>query len=67
MLYDQGQLAVSYLNAYQITKDSFYADIAKDILEYVTRDLRDSVSIYLFMIFIGLVLHNLVYKSNFPL
>lgn len=45
MLYDQGQLAISYLNAYQITKDQFYADIAKDILQYVARDLRDSVSI----------------------
>ncbi|KAF8766595.1 Spermatogenesis-associated protein 20 like protein [Argiope bruennichi] len=41
MLYDQGQLAVSYLDAYQITKDNFYADVARDILEYVTRDLRN--------------------------
>ncbi|KFM60355.1 Spermatogenesis-associated protein 20, partial [Stegodyphus mimosarum] len=29
MLYDQGQLAVSYLDAYQVTKDSFYADVAQ--------------------------------------
>lgn len=41
MLYDQGQLAVSYLDAYQISKDSFYSDVAQDILEYVSRDLRD--------------------------
>ncbi|GFS41866.1 spermatogenesis-associated protein 20 [Trichonephila inaurata madagascariensis] len=41
MLYDQGQLAISYLDAYQITKDNFFADVARDILEYVSRDLRD--------------------------
>lgn len=41
MLYDQGQLAVSYLDAYQISKDPFYAEVARDILEYVSRDLSD--------------------------
>ncbi|XP_077980427.1 spermatogenesis-associated protein 20-like [Glandiceps talaboti] len=41
MLYDQGQLAVSYANAYQISKDDLYADIANDILTYVSRDLSD--------------------------
>ncbi|XP_015920696.1 spermatogenesis-associated protein 20 isoform X2 [Parasteatoda tepidariorum] len=41
MLYDQGQLAVAYLDAYQITKDKFFSDVASDILEYVSRDLRD--------------------------
>ena len=35
MLYDQAQLACSYLDAYQITHDKFYADIARDILAYV--------------------------------
>ncbi|GFO41818.1 spermatogenesis-associated protein 20 [Plakobranchus ocellatus] len=39
MLYDQAQLAVSYVEAYQVTKDQFYADIAKDIFTYVSRDL----------------------------
>jgi uncharacterized protein YyaL (SSP411 family) len=39
MLYDQAQLAVSYLEAFQITHDSQYADIARDIFEYVLRDL----------------------------
>ncbi|XP_067672484.1 spermatogenesis-associated protein 20-like [Haliotis asinina] len=39
MLYDQGQLAVSYLDAYQATKDKYFADIAKDIFQYVSRDL----------------------------
>ncbi|KAG8195374.1 hypothetical protein JTE90_001391 [Oedothorax gibbosus] len=41
MLYDQGQLAVVYLDAYQITKDETFAQVAKDILEYVARDLCD--------------------------
>ncbi|XP_030840425.1 spermatogenesis-associated protein 20-like [Strongylocentrotus purpuratus] len=41
MLYDQGQLAVAYLDAYQITKDAVFADVARDILEYVGRDLSD--------------------------
>nr|XP_054762838.1 spermatogenesis-associated protein 20-like isoform X1 [Lytechinus pictus] len=41
MLYDQGQLAVAYLDAYQITKESVFAEVARDILEYVGRDLSD--------------------------
>ncbi|XP_078257971.1 spermatogenesis-associated protein 20 [Rhinoraja longicauda] len=41
MLYDQGQLAVSYTEAYQIAGDMFFADIARDILLYVSRDLSD--------------------------
>ena len=39
MLYDQAQLAVSYLEAYRITGDEFHARIARDILEYVARDM----------------------------
>ncbi len=39
MLYDQGQLVVSYLEAYQITKDRFYSEVARDILDYVLRDM----------------------------
>ncbi len=39
MLYDQAQLACSYLDAYQITHDKFYADVARDILAYVQRDM----------------------------
>ncbi|KAI4456886.1 spermatogenesis-associated protein 20 [Holotrichia oblita] len=39
MLYDQGQLVVVYTDAYVITKDDFFADIIKDILNYVSRDL----------------------------
>jgi hypothetical protein len=39
MLYDQAQLANEYLDAYQITHDKFYADVARDILAYVERDM----------------------------
>jgi uncharacterized protein YyaL (SSP411 family) len=39
MLYDQAQLAVSYLEAFQITHDPFYAGIARSTLEYVLRDM----------------------------
>jgi uncharacterized protein len=39
MLYDQAQLAVSYLEAYQITHDPFYAKIARGTLDYVLRDM----------------------------
>ncbi len=40
MLYDQAQLAVSFTEAYQITHDPFFAETARDILEYVLRDMR---------------------------
>jgi hypothetical protein len=39
MLYDQAQLAISYLEAYQITRDPQYAAVARDIFDYVLRDL----------------------------
>jgi uncharacterized protein YyaL (SSP411 family) len=39
MLYDQAQLASSYLDAYQITQDPIFAGTAKDILDYVQRDM----------------------------
>ena len=39
MLYDQAQLAVSYLEAFQIAHDKFYADIARRTLDYVLRDM----------------------------
>ncbi len=41
MLYDQAQLAIAYLEAYQITGDEEFADTARDILAYVQRDLTD--------------------------
>jgi uncharacterized protein YyaL (SSP411 family) len=39
MLYDQAQLAISYVEAYQITQDALFADVARDVLAYVLRDL----------------------------
>ncbi|HWC97720.1 MAG TPA: thioredoxin domain-containing protein [Candidatus Sulfopaludibacter sp.] len=39
MLYDQAQLATSYLEAFQITGDSEYADTARGIFDYVLRDM----------------------------
>ena len=39
MLYDQAQLANAYLDAFQITQDRQYADVARDILDYVARDM----------------------------
>jgi len=40
MLYDQAQLAVAYTEAYQVTKDPLFADVTRDILEYVLREMR---------------------------
>ena len=39
MLYDQAQLSVSYLEAFQITHDAFFARIARSTLDYVLRDM----------------------------
>ena len=41
MLYDQPQLANSYLDAFQITGDEQYAQTAKEIFVYLLRDMRD--------------------------
>lgn len=41
VLCDQAQLAVSYLEAFQITGDGLYAGIARQILDYVLRDMTD--------------------------
>ncbi len=39
MLYDQALLALAYLEAYQVTKDEKYAQVAREIFTYVLRDL----------------------------
>ncbi len=39
MLYDNAQLAQLYLDAYVITHDSHYAEVVRDILSYVLRDM----------------------------
>lgn len=41
MLYDQGQLALLYLAAYQAGQDPFHAEVAADILSYVLRGMTD--------------------------
>jgi uncharacterized protein YyaL (SSP411 family) len=39
MLYDQAQLAIAYLTAFQITRDPLFEKTARDILDYVRRDM----------------------------
>ncbi len=39
LLYDQAQLVCSYLDAFQITHDTFIAETARDVLLYVQRDM----------------------------
>ncbi|HEV8185524.1 MAG TPA: thioredoxin domain-containing protein, partial [Chthoniobacterales bacterium] len=41
MLYDQAQLATAYLTAFQITREPLLEKTARDILDYVRRDLTD--------------------------
>ena len=41
MLYDQAQLVVSYLEAFQISKDPLFANVASETLQYVMRDMTD--------------------------
>ena len=42
MLYDQALLSKVYLQAYQITGKKKYAEISKEILDYVLRDMNDA-------------------------
>src|SRR5438874_1612677 len=39
MLYDQAQLAVAYLEAFQITRAPIFEEAARDTLDYVRRDM----------------------------
>ncbi|BDA44314.1 Spermatogenesis-associated protein 20 [Coccomyxa sp. Obi] len=39
MLYDNGQLAQTYLDAYRVTGDPRYARVARGILDYLHRDM----------------------------
>jgi uncharacterized protein YyaL (SSP411 family) len=39
MLYDQAQLAIAYLEAFQITREPLFEEVARDILDYVRRDM----------------------------
>jgi uncharacterized protein YyaL (SSP411 family) len=40
MLYDNAQLVPLFLSAHQLTGDRFFADVARDVLEYVAREMR---------------------------
>src|SRR5438552_5668200 len=39
MLNDQAQLAIAYLDAFQITRDPQFESVTRDILDYVARDM----------------------------
>ncbi|MDQ6911604.1 MAG: thioredoxin domain-containing protein [Verrucomicrobiota bacterium] len=39
MLYDQAQLTCSYLDAFQITREPLFENVARDVLDYVRRDM----------------------------
>jgi uncharacterized protein YyaL (SSP411 family) len=39
MLYDQAQLAVAYLDAFQISREPLFEKVARDIFTYVQRDM----------------------------
>ncbi len=41
MLYDQAQLAIAYVQAYQVTHDRLFADTARDILDFTLREMRE--------------------------
>ncbi|HEX7553586.1 MAG TPA: thioredoxin domain-containing protein [Geothrix sp.] len=41
MLYDNSQLASCYLTAFQATGEARYAQVARETLDYLLRDLRD--------------------------
>lgn len=41
MLYDQAQMAISYIEAYQVTCDESFKNIAEEILDYVLKKFRD--------------------------
>ncbi len=41
MLYDQALISRTYLEAYQVTGDEFFADVVHDVFRYVLRDMTD--------------------------
>lgn len=43
MLYDQAQLVQSYLDAFQLTGEQIFASVARETLDYVLRDMTDSL------------------------
>ena len=45
MLYDNALLAIAYLEAYQVTGDESYADVVRDVLRYVAREMTDPANL----------------------
>jgi hypothetical protein len=41
MLYDNAQLAVVYCQAYQLTRDEFFATVARETLDYLVAEMLD--------------------------
>src|SRR5476649_1913404 len=41
MLYDQAQLVLAFVEAAQVSGDSFYSEVAEDTLLYVLREMTD--------------------------
>src|SRR6185295_5459793 len=39
MLYDNGQLVSTYAKAFELAKDPFYAEIVRETLDYVLREM----------------------------
>lgn len=42
MFYDQGMLSIAYLQAFQITGNTFYRDVAEEIFEYVQNEMTSA-------------------------
>jgi hypothetical protein len=42
MLYDQAQLVRAYTDAYEITRDGFFAGVVRDTIGYVLREMTDA-------------------------
>ena len=40
MLYDQAQLAVAYVDAFQVTREPLMREVARETLDYTLRDMR---------------------------
>ncbi len=41
MLYDNALLVPAYAEAFRLTGDSFYADVVRDVLDYLLREMQD--------------------------
>ena len=42
MLYDQALLSMTYIEAFQATREEEYASVAREVFDYVLRDMTDS-------------------------